>query len=584
LRTQDTLVPALIGVVLALGCPHGAGAQTRFVRFCKEVADNASAPANEGGTFTIDTFTDDPGTPTLGTFSQTATESTSLPAGRACSAPQAVPAAAMQISATESGEPANWTGDAGGFPQWYAEDANGVTQVSGGGSGTDPIAVAAIPTADFAVVFRNQALILPTIALQKDLGGYFAPGDRFTLEIQGPPSPLAPPGTPSVTVGDGTTTGLLAGAGDVAQIVATPGTLYTLVETGAGSPPADLAAHYVTTIECVNHPGKSPAHPKSTSFTLTPGEGDVYVCTVTNTPLPQVNLGKSLSPGGFDFGVPATYTLTVTVTSGPTTEVTTVMDAVPAGLTLGTIDGGGFFSCSAAGQLVTCTAPDGLDSGTYAITLQVTPTTAGTSTFTNRAQVGGGGDPEKPAPTDPTTCTGNGTPAAGCAVLTSALNMPQLTLAKSASSNTFVIGAPASFTLQVTNTGTSPTSAPATIADDLPALLTPGTMPAGCAVVGQSVSCAIAPGLAAGQSVAFVIPVTPQTAPEGTLLTNTATVSGGGDPTCGAAAHCTGTATVTLAAAAAEIPALSAPLQVALALLLAGLGAATLRRRQYAGG
>ena len=102
------------------------------------------------------------------------------------------------------------------------------------------------------------------------------------------------------------------------------------------------------------------------------------------------------------------------------------------------------------------------------------------------------------------------------------------------------MGVSASYTLQVSNTGTAATTANAAITDTIPTGLTIGTLPAGCTAAGQTVSCLIPAGLAAGGSTSFVIPVTPTLA-AGTSVTNTATVSGGGDPTCPAAARCTDT-------------------------------------------
>ena len=56
------------------------------------------------------------------------------------------------------------------------------------------------------------------------------------------------------------------------------------------------------------------------------------------------------------------------------------------------------------------------------------------------------------------------------------------------------------------------------------------SLPAGCAAVGHAVRCTIPAGLAAGASASFAIPVTPTVS--GVPVTNTATVSGGGDPGC----------------------------------------------------
>ena len=94
-----------------------------------------------------------------------------------------------------------------------------------------------------------------------------------------------------------------------------------------------------------------------------------------------------------------------------------------------------------------------------------------------------------------------------------------------------MVGVPASYTLAVTNQGDAATTAVATVTDDVPATLTLGAMPAGCSAARpRLVTCTTAPGLAPDGSALFVIPVTPTAG--GISVTNTATVSGGGDPGC----------------------------------------------------
>ncbi|MBK8067591.1 MAG: DUF11 domain-containing protein [Rhodanobacteraceae bacterium] len=121
--------------------------------------------------------------------------------------------------------------------------------------------------------------------------------------------------------------------------------------------------------------------------------------------------------------------------------------------------------------------------------------------------------------------------------------LSQLTLTKTASAASFVVGTPVSFTLQLSNTGTAATTAASMITDPIPAGLVIGTLPAGCTAAGQTVTCTVPAGLAASGSTSFVIPVTPSVATAASI-TNTATVSGGGDSTCPAAARCSGSVTV----------------------------------------
>ncbi|MDR3386085.1 MAG: hypothetical protein P4L92_03460, partial [Rudaea sp.] len=166
--------------------------------------------------------------------------------------------------------------------------------------------------------------------------------------------------------------------------------------------------------------------------------------------------------------------------------------------------------------------------------IPVTPTATASPSVSNTATAQGGGDP-----TCPTTANCTST-------ITTPVNAPQLTLLKTASAANFVVGVAASYTLTVTNTGSAATTAVATVTDNIPGTLTIGTPPAGCSASAQTVTCAIASGLATGvaNALSFVIPVTPQAAAGGTALTNTASVSGGGDPSCPGAANCTSTVVI----------------------------------------
>jgi uncharacterized repeat protein (TIGR01451 family) len=270
--------------------------------------------------------------------------------------------------------------------------------------------------------------------------------------------------------------------------------------------------------------------------------GDASCTSTINTPVnaPALTIVKTASAANFVVGVPASYTLTVTNNgSAATTATATISDTVPANLTLGAIPAG----CTSAGQTVTCTIPAGLATGASAtFVIPVTPTaTASGTTLVNTATASGGGDPTCPAAT---RCT---------STITTPVQAPRLTITKTANPTNFVVGVAATYTLSVENTGTAATTATATVSDTLPANLTPGTMPAGCTIAGQVVTCTIPAGLAPGATASFAIPVTATAAAIGTTLTNTATVSGGGDPTCPSATHCSSTVTTPVQAPRLDI-------------------------------
>ncbi|TDR44947.1 putative repeat protein (TIGR01451 family) [Tahibacter aquaticus] len=297
--------------------------------------------------------------------------------------------------------------------------------------------------------------------------------------------------------------------------------------------PAGLAVGTPVSFVIPVTPGASASGQILTNTASVSGGGDptcpgaAHCESETNTPVeaPQLSIAKSASGANFVVGVPASYTLQVTnIGTAATTATATVSDTIPSSLSIGSLPP----ACSAASQVVTCSIPAGLASGallSFAIPVTPTPAASGT-TVTNMASVSGGGDPTCPA-------------AAQCSSSTTTpVDAPQLSLVKTASASSFVIGVPASYTLSVTNTGTAATTASATVSDSIPGNLTIGTLPPGCNAAGQVVSCVIAAGLAPGAPVSFVITVTPTAAASGSTVSNSAVVSGGGDPTCPTAAHC----------------------------------------------
>ncbi len=221
--------------------------------------------------------------------------------------------------------------------------------------------------------------------------------------------------------------------------------------------------------------------------------------------------------------------------AGPSGVVNaTISDAVPGNFTAlgvvavtpaaGAICGAANVSLS--GNLLTGTIPSLPNGATCDIVISGIASTAGNA-IPNTATV------NAPSGTVDTTPGNNSS-----TVTTTIVDpLPLLTITKTASTIPWTVGVAASYTLSVQNTGTAATNAAATISDTIPASLTLGTLPAGCSAAGQVVTCTIPSGLAVSATASFVIPVTPTNAAQPSV-TNTATVSGGGDPTCPAAGHC----------------------------------------------
>ena len=222
--------------------------------------------------------------------------------------------------------------------------------------------------------------------------------------------------------------------------------------------------------------------------------------------------------GNFTQGQSGTYSITVTNSGGVASSGTvTVTDTLPAGLTPGTATGTGW-TCNTAGQTVTCTRSDALNGGASYPVISVPVTVAPNSSLslTNTATVSGGNDSNAGNNTtnDPTTING----------------VADLTVAKSHAGN-FTRGTTGSYSIIVGNAGGAATSGTVTVTDTLPAGLTPSTQSGTgwtCGAAGQVVTCTRSDALAAGASypaITLVVNVL-QTAVAG--LTNTASVSGGG--------------------------------------------------------
>ena len=239
---------------------------------------------------------------------------------------------------------------------------------------------------------------------------------------------------------------------------------------------------------------------------------------VTTVTIPVLAITKSHT-GSFVVGQSGTYTIAVSNTGNATTfGTTTVVDTLPAGLVYASASGSGW-SCSAAGQIVTCSSSAAIApaSAFPAISLSVNvPSTTPPGTLTNSAQASGGGAANTPTANDPTT-----------------IAQPQLAIVKSHAAP-FPVGGTGSYTIVVSNSGNATTFGTTTVVDTLPAGLlyasASGTLWS-CSDVGQTVTCTTTVAIAPASAFpAITINVTvPGTTAPGTL-TNSATASGGGAP------------------------------------------------------
>ena len=244
--------------------------------------------------------------------------------------------------------------------------------------------------------------------------------------------------------------------------------------------------------------------------------------STVNTPVVASKLAiTKTGPGNAVVGVPFNYVLTVTNTGASATAVAaTVTDVVPAGLTINGISPG-CQNLPAGSQTVVCTIAAGFantaPNNTILYVIDVTPTAAAAASVSNVATVSSSGDPD---------C------ASGCSsqTVTTTIKSPHLEIIKSGPASA-VVGVPFDYSISVRNTGDANATADVTITDALPAGLSFVSALPNCAFANGTVTCSVASAdlQVGGSATVITIKVVPTAA--GTI-SNTANVSGGGDPAC----------------------------------------------------
>jgi uncharacterized repeat protein (TIGR01451 family) len=244
------------------------------------------------------------------------------------------------------------------------------------------------------------------------------------------------------------------------------------------------------------------------------------------TPVADLTIAKSHA-GVFRQGDAAdTYTITVgNVGSAATAGPVTVTDALPAGLAPTAADRGVIngWAVSFVGQTVTATRADALAPGASYPALTLTVSVAGNApaSVTNTATVAGGG--EVNTANDSAKDVSPITPVADLAISKTHVG-------------TFHPGDGAdTYTIAVSNVGSAPTAGPVTVTDVLPAGLAPTAADSGTvngwvvSFVGQTVTATRVDPLAPGASYPALTLTVSVAATAPAVVTNTATVAGGGE-------------------------------------------------------
>ena len=265
--------------------------------------------------------------------------------------------------------------------------------------------------------------------------------------------------------------------------------------------------------------------------------------SVVIVPSPDLQITK-VAVGTFTVGTNSTYRISVNnlLGSAATSAAYTVTDTMVPSLTIvGTPSGPGWNCSASTSTQLSCTSSTAIAAGGTnpgLITLTVLPSAAASPSVTNVATVAGGGEP----------ASNSGNNSSG--VITTAVcagSCPDLVVNKTLSVASLTVGVNTSvYTLSVTNTGGLTTGTSTyTITDNLPAGLTLAAAPtagpgwtctpnAGAlenVVNGTKVICsrstAVVPG-GTSSTITFTVIVGNAAAPS---VTNTASVSGGGEPT-----------------------------------------------------
>ena len=219
------------------------------------------------------------------------------------------------------------------------------------------------------------------------------------------------------------------------------------------------------------------------AFAFTPeAVSNIDDATVT-LPIPDVSVSKSAVPGSgstVNAGDTITYTVEVEIGETALTEVLELTDTLSPGLSLGTVTAGDF-ACNDDNPLI-CTLPLGTAPGSYILTYTATVDAGASGTLDNSVVITeDGGDPD--ADCDP--CSTN-----------HPLSDPDVSVVKSAdpvSGEVVSPGQTLSYSLTVTVSDAATTD-DVVLVDTLGAGLTVDSVPAGCSVSGQEITCTLSSG------------------------------------------------------------------------------------------
>ena len=334
------------------------------------------------------------------------------------------------------------------------------------------------------------------------------------------------------------------GAGGGGFVAYAPNSMAVIAIVGGGTPGQTMSNSAAAGGPAVEYYGSEGFNGGITTFQSpnVPGAPQAALCD------PILSLTKSDGVTSLISPNTVTYTFRVTNTGLSDSSGTVVIaDRLPSGLTVVpgplTLSGvhAGQWTCNAANATdITCTSTSVVTAsgGTKSFAIAVALLAPDGTSIVNKAQLSGGGDPLKTTTATPVTaatCTGANAPLAGCAIDTDTVVAPNLTLTKTNGVDELARGTSVTYTLGITNEGSTATVGTFTVADLLPTGMTySGSSPFSmnnftCTVSGQGITCNRTTSLAAGASTSITFTVSISDTPPGAVI-NRAKVGGGSDP------------------------------------------------------
>jgi len=287
---------------------------------------------------------------------------------------------------------------------------------------------------------------------------------------------------------------------------------------GPLAPGAPISIPLSAVVNPSTPPGSVPGTAVVGSTTPDPVSANNTSTTVlTVTAAADLSISKTVTPNPLVAGGPASYAITVTNGGPSDASAVTITDTLDATLTPATPTTT-LGSCTLTGQAVSCSIPV-LPAGTSAtVTVPVAVSPTATGSIPNTATVS--------SPTDSTPGNNSAT------VSTPVQQQADIRLIKTATPEPVVAGSAVTYTLLLGNVGPSAASS-VTLTDALPDGLT--VLPDGLSTSGgtcatnparNQVSCDFGTLLVAGSSRTVVVrALVPAGTPDGTSLTNTATLN-----------------------------------------------------------